>query len=80
MLYFAAIKYLWLLLLVPLLPLLYALSLGLRRRRLEKLGDAAAAARLMPHYSRAKGWIRLILVDLALGLLSIADRGETCRT
>ena len=72
MLYFAAIKYLWLLLLVPLLPLLYALSLGMRRKRLEKLGDAAAAARLMPHYSRAKGWIRLILVDLALGLLAIA--------
>ena len=72
MLYFAAIKYLWLLLLVPILPLLYSLSLGMRRRRLEKLGDAAAAARLMPHYSRAKGWIRLILVDLALGLLSIA--------
>ena len=72
MLYFAAIKYLWLLLLVPLLPMLYTLSLGMRRKRLEKLGDAAAAARLMPHYSRAKGWIRLILVDLALGLLAIA--------
>ena len=72
MLYFAAIKYLWLLLLVPVLPLLYALSLALRRRRLAKLGDPAAAARLMPHYSRAKGWIRLILVDLAVGLLVIA--------
>ena len=72
MLYFAAIKYLWLLLLVPVLPLLYALSLSLRRRRLAKLGDPAAAARLMPHYSRAKGWVRLILVDLALGLLAIA--------
>ena len=72
MLYFAAIKYLWLLLLVPVLPLLYALSLTLRRRRLAKLGDPAAAARLMPHYSRAKGWIRLILVDLAVGLLAIA--------
>ena len=72
MLYFAAIKYLWLLLLVPVLPLLYALSLAMRRRRLAKLGDPAAAARLMPHYSRAKGWIRLILVDLAVGLLAIA--------
>ena len=72
MLYFAAIKYLWLLLLVPVLPLLYALSLVLRRRRLAKLGDPAAAVRLMPHYSRAKGWIRLILVDLAVGLLAIA--------
>ena len=72
MLYFAAIKYLWLLLLVPVLPLLYALSLALRRRRLAKLGDPAAVARLMPHYSRAKGWIRLILVDLAVGLLAIA--------
>ena len=72
MLYFAAIKYLWLLLLVPVQPLLYALSLALRRRRLAKLGDPAAAARLMPHYSRAKGWIRLILVNLAVGLLAIA--------
>ena len=72
MLYFAAIKYLWLLLLVPALPLLYALSLAMRRKRLAKLGDPAAAARLMPHYSHAKGWVRLILADLALGLLAIA--------
>ena len=71
MLYFANGIYLWLLVLVPLLPLLYALALRLRRSRMRKLGDASAVSRLMPHYSPAKGWIRLILADLALGLLII---------
>ncbi|MCR5560339.1 MAG: VWA domain-containing protein [Bacteroidales bacterium] len=72
MLYFANPDYLWLLLLVPLLPLLFAFALWLRRRRVRKLGDAASVARLMPHYSPAKAWIRLILADLAVMSLTLA--------
>ena len=72
MLFFANEKFLWLLLLVPLLPLLHALSLRLRRERMRKIGDTALVEQLMPHYSRAKGWIRLVLADLALGMLAIA--------
>ena len=71
MLYFANERFLLLLLLVPLLPLLYALSLRGRRKRILKLGTRAAVDALMPHYSRAKGWVRLVLFDLALGLLAL---------
>lgn len=69
MLYFANPDYLWLLLLLPLLPVLYALSLRLRRIRLGKIGDPAVVQQLMPHYSRAKGWVRLVLTDLAVALM-----------
>ena len=61
-----------LLVLLPLLPLVYALVLGLRRRRIARFGDPRLVEQLMPHYSRSKGWVRLILVDLALALLAIA--------
>ncbi len=72
MLFFANEKFLWLLLLLPVLPIAYALVLGLRRRRIRKFGDPALVEQLMPHYSRAKGWVRLILVDLALACLAVA--------
>ena len=72
MLFFANPGFLWLLVLLPLLPLVYALVLGLRRRRIARFGDPRLVEQLMPHYSRSKGWVRLILVDLALALLAIA--------
>ncbi len=72
MLYFAHSAYLWLLLLLPVLPLVYALMLRLRRVRMAKLGDPALVEQLMPHYSRGKGWIRLILFDLAVACLAVA--------
>lgn len=71
MLYFADEKFLLLLFLLPVLPLLYALSLRLRSRRISKLGNPAEVQQLMPHYSRAKGWVRLILADLAVGMIAL---------
>ena len=65
MLIFAHIQYLWLLLLVPLMPLLYALVRWLRKKRLSRLGDPALVKQLMPSWSGAKGWVRLVLFDLA---------------
>ena len=65
MLVFASYRFLWLLLLVPLIPALYALALALRKRRIRRFGDPKMVALLMPHYSRAKGWVRLILFTLA---------------
>ena len=65
MLIFANIQYLWLLLLVPLMPLLYGLVRWLRRKRLSRVGDPALVKQLMPSWSGAKGWIRLVLFDLA---------------
>ena len=65
MLVFASYRFLWLLLLVPLIPALYAVALAFRKRRIRRFGDAKMVAHLMPHYSRAKGWVRIILFTLA---------------
>ena len=66
MLIFANEKYLLLLWLVPLLPLVYALLRRLRLQRLRRFGDEELVKRLMPSWSGAKGWVRLVLFDLAL--------------
>ena len=65
MLVFASYRFLWLLLLVPLIPALYAVALAFRKRRIRRFGDPKMVALLMPHYSRAKGWVRIILFTLA---------------
>lgn len=66
MLIFANEKYLLLLWLVPLLPLVYALLRRFRLQRLRRFGDEELVKRLMPSWSGAKGWVRLVLFDLAL--------------
>ena len=65
MLIFASHKFLWLLLLVPLIPVVYGILRALRRRRIKRFGDEALVRSLMPSWSGAKGWIRIILWDLA---------------
>ena len=65
MLIFANHQYLLLLVLVPLLPLLYGLARWRRKKRIEKIGDPELVERLMPSWSGAKGWVRLVLFDLA---------------
>jgi len=65
MLIFANHQYLLLLVLVPLLPLLYGLARALRKKRIGKFGDPELVNALMPSWSGAKGWVRLVLFDLA---------------
>ena len=65
MLIFAEYRYLYLLLLVPVLLLGYALLQLLRRRRVRALGDPALVEALMPSRSRSKGWVRMVLYCLA---------------
>ena len=64
MLVFANAIFLYLLLLVPLIPALYAVKRILARRRLRRFGDEELVRALMPHRSVAKGWIRTILFTL----------------
>ncbi len=71
MIVFAHPAFLWLLLLLPLLPLVYALCMRSRRRRVRTLGDERLVGALMPHYSPAKGWLRIILVAFAFAFLAI---------
>ena len=66
MLYFASPIYFWLLLLVPLIPVVYGILRALRKRRIRKFGDPSLVRQLMPSWSGAKGWVRIILLDLAL--------------
>ena len=65
MLYFANPEYFWLLLLVPLIPVVYGIVRALRHRRIRKFGDEALVQALMPSWSGAKGWVRIILFTLA---------------
>lgn len=65
MLYFAQVQYLWLLLLVPLFFVLFAVGRRLRRKRIEKFGDPSLVSALMPSWSGARGWVKLSLFSLA---------------
>ena len=65
MIIFASYKFLWLLLLVPIIPAGYAIAMAMRKRRINRFGDPRMVAQLMPHYSSAKGWVRIILFTLA---------------
>ena len=65
MLYFANPEYFWLLLLVPLVPVLYGITRALRLRRLRSFGDEGLVRALMPSWSGAKGWVRVALWSLA---------------
>ncbi len=66
MIYFVQAKYLWFLLLVPLIPLAYGFWRWRRHRRIQMLGEEPLVRELMPHWSGAKGWVRTLLFGAAL--------------
>lgn len=68
---FAYPSYLWLLALVPLVPVLYALRAKMRDRRMRKLGDEPLVRALMPSYAPGRAWIRVLLFSLALGFVAV---------
>lgn len=65
MLNFANPQYFLLLILVPVIPIVYALVRGIRRSRIRKFGDESLVKALMPSWSGSKGWLRIILFSLA---------------
>lgn len=72
MLVFAHPIYLLLLFLVPVIPVVYGIVRTLRRRRIIKFGEEGLVKALMPSWSGSKGWVRIILFDLAFMCLAIA--------
>ena len=72
MINFAQAQYLFLLLLIPLFFVFQAIVLGMRRRRLRKLGDESLVKALMPSYSAGKVWIRTVFFSLGFFFLVIA--------
>lgn len=65
MVYLAQSEYLLLLLLLPLLPLAYALHLRVRRKRIARFGSPELVGRLMPDASTGRGWLKLGLLAAA---------------
>ncbi|MDR2384008.1 MAG: VWA domain-containing protein [Prevotellaceae bacterium] len=62
----------WLMLVIPLLPLIYGLSAYFRRRRLSRFGDIQLMKPLMPLASRVRGWIKITVICIALFFFIIA--------
>ena len=71
MLMFADYKYLYLLLLIPVLLAGYGLLRYLRSRRVKALGDSALVEALMPSRSRSKGWVRIVFFCLAFAFFVV---------
>lgn len=71
MLIFAQYNFLWLLLLVPLIPAVYAVTRHLRRKRIRKFGNEELVDNLMPSWSGAKGWVRTVLFCLAFACFAV---------
>lgn len=71
MIYLAHPKFLWLLLLLPVILVGYGVLQSLRTRRIRAFGDPDLVRSLMPSYSKAKGWVRIVLLTLALGCFFI---------
>ena len=69
---FGATEWLWLLVVVALLPLIYWLLRVYARRKLSRLGNVVTLGRLMPDYSSARGWIKIALLTLAAGFMVLA--------
>ena len=69
---FANTEFLYLLILIPVLALLFALFLHRRKVAMEKIGNNKILSNLMPEYSSSKPIIRGILLGLALTFLIIA--------
>lgn len=72
MISFAYPHLLYLLLLVPCLALLYALSRVWRKRSLQKFGKLSVLAQLMPDASKYMGWVKTILALCAMTVIIIA--------
>lgn len=71
MIIFANYGFLWLLLLVPLFPVLQGVALALRRKRIAKFGSPESVAALMPSVSGVKPWVRTVLFSLAFAFFAI---------
>lgn len=65
MINFAQAQYLFLILLIPVFFLMYALMMHMKKNKIRKLGDIRLVAMLMPSVSRSKGWVRVVLFSLA---------------
>ena len=65
MIYLAQVRYLLLLLLIPVFFISYGLYLKMHGKRIDRFGDSRLVNRLMPDASKGKGWLKITLFALA---------------
>ncbi len=71
MIQFAQSEYLLLILIIPFLFIFHGVNRRLRRRKIEKIGDLSIIEPLMLGASRARGWIKLTILSVALFFFTI---------
>lgn len=69
---FAQPQWLWLLTAVVLLPLIYWALRLYARHKLRRFGNIRTLAALMPDRSPVRGWVKIILLSLAVGFIALA--------
>jgi Ca-activated chloride channel family protein len=72
MMEFKNLYFAWLMLVIPLLPLIYGLSAYFRRKRLSRFGDVQLVRQLMPLASKVRGWIKIGVICIALFFFVLA--------
>ncbi len=71
MLQFANIEYLLLVMLIPLLFLFYYLSRRAKMAKLLRFGESGLVKSLIPDLSKAKGWLKMVLLSFAIFFFAI---------
>ena len=64
MINFAQAQYLFLILLIPVFFVLQAILLHQKKKNINRFGDAELVRKLMPSYSKSKGWARVTLFSI----------------
>ena len=71
MLQLAQPDYLWLLALIPVMIFIYIFHLRKKKKALMRFGNVNTMASLMPYVSKKRGWLKLILLCLAIFFFAI---------
>ncbi|MDR0295924.1 MAG: VWA domain-containing protein [Prevotellaceae bacterium] len=71
MLQLAQPDYLWLLALIPVMVLIYIYHLRKKKKALMRFGNVDTMASLMPYVSKRRGWVKLILLCLAVVFFAV---------
>lgn len=69
---FESPSYLFLLLLIPILAIIYFMSMRNRTKKLRKIGDIRLIKMLMPDYSASRPRLKFVLMLVALALIIVA--------
>lgn len=72
---FEHIEYLWLLLVIPVLIILYAIHLVRRRKHIRKIGDPDIVISLIPDYSQFRNNLKFFMLMLTVALIIVALAG-----